>query len=79
MTFYAAGNHANNDGNTSGDFIYFTVNQSQPAAPTPPVLSFSNPTYSVNESQDFLSITVNRSGDTSVPVTVKYATTDAPT
>jgi hypothetical protein len=42
VTFYAAGNHANNDGNTSGDLIYFTVNQSQPAAPTPPVLSFSN-------------------------------------
>jgi Calx-beta domain len=76
VTFYAAGNHANNDSNTSGDLIYFTVNQSQPAAPTPPVLSFSNATYSVNESQDFLSITVNRSGDTSVPVTVKYSTAD---
>ena len=35
VTFYAAGNHANNDGNTSGDYIYFTFNQSQPAAATP--------------------------------------------
>jgi hypothetical protein len=76
VTFYAAGNHANNDGNTSGDLIYFTVNQSQPAAPTSPVLSFSNSTYNVNENQDFLSVTVNRSGDTSVPVTVKYSTSD---
>jgi uncharacterized repeat protein (TIGR01451 family) len=35
ITFYAAGNHANNDGNTSGDFIYFTFASSQPAAATP--------------------------------------------
>ncbi|HKR60144.1 MAG TPA: choice-of-anchor V domain-containing protein, partial [Pyrinomonadaceae bacterium] len=34
VTFYAAGNQANNDGNTSGDFIYFTFASSQPAAPT---------------------------------------------
>jgi Calx-beta domain len=77
VTFYAAGNHANNDGNTSGDLIYFTVNQSQPAAPTPPVVSFSTTAYSVNEIENFLSITVNRAGDTSVPVTVKYSTSDA--
>ncbi|HEX5701912.1 MAG TPA: CHRD domain-containing protein [Pyrinomonadaceae bacterium] len=35
VTFYAAGNHANNDGNTSGDYIYFTFASSQPAAATP--------------------------------------------
>lgn len=35
VTFYAAGNHANNDGNTSGDYIYFTFATSQPAAATP--------------------------------------------
>jgi uncharacterized repeat protein (TIGR01451 family) len=35
VTFYAAGNHANNDGNTSGDFIYFTFASSQPAAASP--------------------------------------------
>lgn len=35
VTFYAAGNQANNDGNTSGDFIYFTFASSQPAAATP--------------------------------------------
>src|SRR6185436_16808076 len=34
VTFYAAGNQANNDGNTSGDFIYFTFASSQPAAAT---------------------------------------------
>src|SRR5688572_4929980 len=35
VTFYAAGNHANNDGNTSGDYIYFTFASYQPAAATP--------------------------------------------
>jgi uncharacterized repeat protein (TIGR01451 family) len=35
VTFYAAGNHANSDGNTSGDFIYFTSNQTQPGAASP--------------------------------------------
>jgi aldose sugar dehydrogenase len=35
VTFYAAGNQANNDGNTSGDFIYFTFASSQPAAAAP--------------------------------------------
>jgi uncharacterized repeat protein (TIGR01451 family) len=34
VTFYAAGNQANNDANTSGDFIYFTFASSQPAAAT---------------------------------------------
>lgn len=34
VTFYAAGNQANNDANTSGDFIYFTFASSQAAAPT---------------------------------------------
>jgi uncharacterized repeat protein (TIGR01451 family) len=32
VTFYAAGNQANNDGNTSGDYIYYTFVQAQPAA-----------------------------------------------
>lgn len=35
VTFYAAGNHANNDGNTSGDNVYFTFVASAPAATTP--------------------------------------------
>jgi uncharacterized repeat protein (TIGR01451 family) len=34
VTFYAAGNQANNDGNTSGDYIYYTFVQAQPAAIT---------------------------------------------
>ena len=32
VVFYAAGNHANNDGNTSGDFIYKTFVAVSPAA-----------------------------------------------
>src|SRR6185295_13648424 len=58
VTFYAAGNQANNDGNTSGDFIYFTFASSQPAAAAPDfsvnispssrvVLQGAAPTYDV--------------------------------
>lgn len=35
VTFYVAGNQANNDGNTSGDYIYFTFAQTQAAQATP--------------------------------------------
>ncbi len=35
VTFYAAGNQANNDGNTSGDFIYKTFVAAAPASATP--------------------------------------------
>ncbi|HKP81219.1 MAG TPA: PQQ-dependent sugar dehydrogenase [Pyrinomonadaceae bacterium] len=35
VTFYAAGNHANNDGNTSGDNIYKTFIAVAPASSTP--------------------------------------------
>ena len=35
VVFYAAGNQANNDGNTSGDFIYKTFVVSAPASTTP--------------------------------------------
>lgn len=35
VTFYAAGNHANNDGNTSGDYIYKTFVAVAPASSTP--------------------------------------------
>lgn len=40
-------------------------------------VQFSASGYSVNESADFAAITVTRSGDTSAPATVKYATSDA--
>ncbi len=35
ITFYAAGNQANNDGNTSGDYIYKTFVTAAPASATP--------------------------------------------
>jgi uncharacterized repeat protein (TIGR01451 family) len=35
VTFYVAGNQANNDANTSGDYIYFTFAQTQAAPVTP--------------------------------------------
>lgn len=64
VTFYAAGNHANNDGNTSGDFIYFTFNQSQPAA--------ASPDFSVSGSPPLQ--TVSPGNGTSYNVTVTPAT-----
>jgi hypothetical protein len=77
VTFYVAGNQANGDGNTSGDIIHFAFAESQPAVMAAPEFSFSSATYSTNESVDSISITVNRSGDTSAAATVKYATSDA--
>ncbi len=44
VTFYAAGNHANNDGNTSGDYIYKTFVVSAPASTTPDFALSVNPT-----------------------------------
>jgi CSLREA domain-containing protein len=41
------------------------------------IIKFSSATYSVNESNGFVTLTVNRSGDTSAAVTVDYATDDA--
>lgn len=48
VVFYAAGNHANNDGNTSGDYIYKTFVVSAPASTTPDfALSVSPSSHSV--------------------------------
>jgi CSLREA domain-containing protein len=40
------------------------------------IISFSQSNYSVGESSGFVSVTVNRTGDTSAPATVDYATSD---
>jgi CSLREA domain-containing protein len=40
------------------------------------IISFSQSNYSINESGRFITITVNRTGDTSGPATVAYATPD---
>jgi hypothetical protein len=52
----------------------FTVTQDGTA---PMTIQFSASSYTVNESSDFLTITVNRTGDTSQPASVKYSTSDA--
>jgi len=44
VQFYAAGNQANNDGNTSGDYIYRTFIASAPASSTPDFAISLNPT-----------------------------------
>ena len=43
VQFYAAGNQANNDGNTSGDYIYRTFVASAPASSTPDFAISVNP------------------------------------
>jgi uncharacterized repeat protein (TIGR01451 family) len=43
VTFYAAGNQANNDGNTSGDNIYKTFVAAAPASATPDFVVSVNP------------------------------------
>ncbi|HEY6122554.1 MAG TPA: PQQ-dependent sugar dehydrogenase [Pyrinomonadaceae bacterium] len=43
VTFYAAGNQANNDGNTSGDYIYRTFVASAPASTTPDISISASP------------------------------------
>ncbi len=43
ITFYAAGNHANNDGNTSGDHIYRTFVASAPGSATPDFVVSASP------------------------------------
>src|SRR6185503_3056656 len=43
VTFYAAGNQANNDGNTSGDNIYKTFVASSPASATPDFALIATP------------------------------------
>jgi uncharacterized repeat protein (TIGR01451 family) len=48
VVFYAAGNHANNDGNTSGDFIYKTFVAVSPATTSPDfAISISPPLRAV--------------------------------
>src|SRR6476661_9760657 len=44
VTFYTAGNQANNDGNTSGDYIYKTFVSVAPASTTPDFALSVNPT-----------------------------------
>ena len=61
VTFYAAGNHANNDGNSSGDNIYFTFVASAPASTTPD--------FAVNASPPNRSLTPGNSATYSVTVT----------
>ncbi len=43
VTFYAAGNQANNDGNTSGDYIYRTFVTAAPFASTPDFSLIASP------------------------------------
>lgn len=72
ITFFAAGNQANGDSLSSGDYIYSTFVAARPAASGS--LQFSASSYSVNKSGGGAPITVTRLGDTSGAVAVDYAT-----
>lgn len=79
VTFYAAGNQANNNGVNSGDQIYTTSVIAQPATtPTPSTIQFSAANYSVAEGGVSATVTVTRSGDTAAAASVFYSSTDSP-
>jgi hypothetical protein len=59
ITFYVAGNHANGDGNSSGDHIYFTFAASQPAT-SPPELRFEQGAADPNQAAAFDSLLLTR-------------------
>jgi aldose sugar dehydrogenase len=61
VTFYAAGNHANNDGNTSGDFVYFTFVASAPASSTPDI--------ALNATPNSVAVTPGNNGQYTVTIT----------
>ncbi|HEX8098531.1 MAG TPA: Calx-beta domain-containing protein [Pyrinomonadaceae bacterium] len=48
----------------------------RPQVVSPPTVQFTSPSYSANEGDGSAAVTVTRTGDESVPVTVDYLTTD---
>ena len=60
VTFYASGNQANGDGNSSGDFIYSTLVTSQPAASSTPELRFEQGAADPNQAAAFDSLLLTR-------------------
>ena len=48
----------------------------QAAAPAPTLIQFSSETYSVNEGDGAINVTVTRTGDLSQPATINFATVD---
>ena len=76
VTFYAAGNQANSDGDTSGDQIYTTQATVTPSTSSATSVQFDRATYSLAEGCAAVIITVSRSGDTSGTTTVDFVTTD---
>lgn len=61
LLFYAAGNQANNDGNTSGDFVYKTFVASVPAS--------STPDFDVNTSPGSQAVTAGASANYTTTIT----------
>jgi uncharacterized repeat protein (TIGR01451 family) len=61
VTFYAAGNQANNDGNTSGDYIYRTFVTAAPFA--------STPDFSLIASPSLRAVTPGASAQYTTPIT----------
>ena len=79
VTFYAAGNQANNDGNTSGDFIYFTFASSQPAASTPDFAIAGSPSLQIVAPGNGTSYNVNATPSGGFTGLVSLSVTGLPT
>jgi hypothetical protein len=60
VTFYVTGNQANDDGNLSGDVVYFTFAASQPAASSPPELRFEQGATDPNQAAALDSLLLTR-------------------
>ena len=73
VTFYTAGNQANNDGNTSGDFIYRTFVASAPASSTPDFSIDVSPT-----TRNVVPVAPNDVPVKSVATTMKDSASDPP-
>ena len=65
-----------NSGGAGGEIGAVTLNWNAPGCVASNV-QFSQSTYSVNESAGFLNITITRTGNSSGPATVNYATSDS--
>ena len=62
---------------TNAQTITYSPRGATPPPPPPPVVGFVSPTYTVGEDAGSITLRVSRSGDTSITVTVDYATSDS--
>lgn len=79
VTFYAAGNQANNNDNPSGDQTYLTTTVIQPAGPTPTSTATETNTPTPTETATATATATGTPGESSVSGTVTYGNPASPT